>query len=108
MQEFTWCVDSGASLSTDVRANRTQFGDGYAQLSSTGINNTVQSGSLTMTGYSSAVNAAYEFLIARRGVQPFLLMLDAKKAYVTEGAITREHVGADVWRLSFTVKQFYG
>ena len=39
LKTFTWCVDAVATRTTALKTNTVQFGDGYEQVSSFGINN---------------------------------------------------------------------
>ena len=50
IKTFPWQMDMGATADKQYRVNKTQFGDGYAQLSSTGINNRTKNWSGTKTG----------------------------------------------------------
>ena len=40
MKTFTWDIDASSSETTAHSVNKVQFGDGYEQVSSFGINNT--------------------------------------------------------------------
>ena len=64
-------MDMGATLDTQYRVNKTQFGDGYTQRSSTGINNTIKNWSGTKTGDLETVIKPIEaFLDDHAGVRP--------------------------------------
>lgn len=108
LKTFTWCVDAGATEEIELKTNVTQFGDGYEQVSSFGINNARASWQFSRTGYASEVNPIYAFLKGHGGVTPFIMTIDGEtKTYRTEGSISRNHLGADVWRVSFNVKQVF-
>lgn len=108
LRTFTWCVNVGATQETELKTNAVQFGDGYEQVSSVGINNVRESWQHSKTGYKNEVDAVYLFLKEHQGVTPFLMTIAGEtKTYRTVGAINRAHVGGDAWRVSFTVKQVF-
>ena len=49
MQTFRWKLDMGASGDTQFAVNKVQFGDGYTQYSTHGINNKRKAWSGTKT-----------------------------------------------------------
>ena len=108
LREFTWCVDAGATQDTELVTNIVKFGDGYEQVSSFGINNKRDSWQLSKTGYAAETNAVYQFLTDHQGVTPFTMTIAGEtKTYRTEGNISKAHLGANVWQVSFTVKQVF-
>lgn len=109
LREFTWCVEGGISIDAEPVISKVQFGDGYTQRSSFGINNVIETSALSVKAKRDVIDAAYNFLIDHKGVTPFLLNLsNGKKAFVTDGAITRTHLGGSAWQLTFNVERFYG
>lgn len=108
LRTFTWCVDAGASRTTELKTNVTQFGDGYEQVSSFGINNARESWSVTKTAYKAEIDAIYDFLIEHKGVTPFYVEIAGEtKTYRTDGSIGTPHQSADVWQTSFNLKQVF-
>lgn len=108
LRTFDWCVDAGATRTTALKTNTVQFGDGYEQVSSFGINNNVVSWQVTKTGRLAEIDAIYQFLIEHGGVTPFYLTLRGEtKTYRTVGEIGEPHLGADVWQISFNLKQVF-
>lgn len=108
LRTFTWCVNAGATEETELKTNVTQFGDGYEQVSSVGINNARTSWQVAKTARLAEINAIYQFLIEHKGVTPFYMLINGDtKAYRTEGNISKSHVGADVWQISFNLKQVF-
>ena len=108
MRNFTWCVDAGATQDTEFKTNTVQFGDGYEQVSSRGINNTVESWQYSRTSYKGEVDAIYLFLKQHEGITPFTMTVAGEtKTYRTVGNITRNHISGDVWRVSFSVKRVF-
>ncbi len=108
LKTFTWCVDAGATEELELKTNVTQFGDGYEQVSSIGINNARTSWQFSRKGKAIDVNPIYAFLKEHGGVTPFIMTIDGEtKTYRTDGNISRNHLGADVWQVSFNVKQVF-
>lgn len=108
LREFTWCLDAGGSRTTDFVVSAIAFGDGYEQVSSTGINTARETASYSVSDKISVVNAAYNFLRDHRGVEPFILDVGGEvRTYRTVGEIVRTHVKADRWQVSFNVKQVF-
>ncbi len=108
LKTFTWCVDAGASRTTELKTNAVSFGDGYEQVSSFGINNARKSWQVTKTGRLAELEAIYDFLIEHKGVTPFYLTIRGEtKAYRTVGSVDEPHLGADVWQISFNLKQAF-
>ena len=108
LKTFTWCVNAGATKDTQLVTNTVQFGDGYEQVSSQGINNTRTAWQVAKTAYKAEIDAIYDFLIEHKGVTPFYLTIAGDtKTYRTEGGISKNHLGADVWQLSFNLKQVF-
>lgn len=67
----TWLPQVGASLSEKPRVKKIQFGDGYQQRVTDGINTNLERWSLTFKG-NPAVNTAIDaFLSARNGTEAF-------------------------------------
>lgn len=108
LRTFTWCVNAGATQDTELKTNTVSFGDGYEQVSSFGINNARESLPLSVTGRSDKTKAVRQFLLDHKGLTPFIMTIDGEtKTYRTDGNISRNHLGADVWQVSFNVKQVF-
>lgn len=108
LKTFTWDVNAGATRTTTPKTNNVQFGDGYEQVSSFGINNNILSWQVAKTGRLAEIQAIYDFLIEHKGVTPFYLTIRGEtKAYRTVGSIDEPHLGADVWQISFNLKQAF-
>lgn len=108
LREFTWCVDAGATQETELITNNVKFGDGYEQVSSLGMNNTEMTWQLSRTGRYATIDSIYQFLLSHKGVTPFTLNINNELAkYRTQGSISKNHIGADVWQVSFTVKHVF-
>jgi phage-related protein len=61
---FTWCVRTDASGSTNVATLQAQFGDGYKQVASAGINTAAETWNLTCSGKLAAMKPVREFLLS--------------------------------------------
>lgn len=108
LREFTWCLDAGGSRTTNFVNNSVQFGDGYEQVSSVGINAIRETASYSVSDKIAVVNAAYKFLRDHRGIEPFILNVGGEiGTYRTVGEIVRTHVKADRWQVSFNLKQVF-
>lgn len=108
MQTFNFKMNMGVAKDTQFRVNRTQFGDGYAQLSSHGINNKTQSWSGTKTGdYETVIKPIEQFIDAHAGVKPFL-WTDPNghtKQYICTGYNSSQRKG-NFWQISLKFEQF--
>jgi phage-related protein len=108
LKTFEWCVNAGATQDTQLVTSSVKFGDGYEQVSSTGINNVSTSWQVAKTAYLAEVDAIYDFLIEHKGVTPFYLTINGvTKTYRTEGNINKAHVSGKVWQVSFNLKQAF-
>lgn len=105
---FPWRMDMGATSSFRYRVNKTQFGGGYAQHSSTGINNKLKDWSGTKTGDLNTVITPIEaFLDEHAGVKPFLWTdpHGNTKQYTCAGASTPQRKG-NFWQITLNFEQF--
>ncbi|WP_261666887.1 phage tail protein [Erwinia mallotivora] len=59
---FTWCARTEASEQLTVSTIQSQFGDGYKQIASKGINDAAESWTLTVNGRLSEMAAVRTFL----------------------------------------------
>ncbi|MFK3915771.1 phage tail protein [Psychrobacter sp. NPDC078501] len=105
---FPWQMDMGASADTQYRVNKTQFGDGYSQHSSFGINNIIKNWSGTKTGdWDTVIAPILDFLDAHAGVKPFLWTdpHGKTKQYTCAGASTPQRKG-NFWQITLNFEQF--
>lgn len=73
LKTFTWKMNMGASASVKHSVTKTQFGDGYAQRVSFGINNKRKDWAGSKTGdYTSVIVPIMNFIDEHGGVKPFL------------------------------------
>lgn len=108
LKTFSWCVDAGATSTTDLKVNAVSFGDGYEQVSSVGINNEHVSWQVTKTAYKEEIDAIRKFLVDHKGVTPFYAKIAGEtKTYRTDGTIGQPHQSGNVWQISFNLKQVF-
>ena len=73
LKTFKWKMNMGASADTKHNVSKTQFGDGYTQRVSHGINNKTTDWSGQKTGdYETVIKPIMDFLDEHKGVMPFL------------------------------------
>ena len=108
LRTFTWCVNEGATQNTEIKTRTTQFGDGYEQVSSFGINNARKSWQFSKTAFSPEITEIHDFLLEHNGVTPFIMTIDGEtKTYRTEGEISKTHISGKVWQVSFNIRQVF-
>ncbi|POF88222.1 phage tail protein [Pseudomonas putida] len=72
IETFTWEPDDEAGGESTLRTRRSQFGDGYAQVSSDGLNGEVDSWSLSFGGLAEEIGPPLAFIRHHRGARSFL------------------------------------
>ena len=110
MKTFTWCVSIDSSESTSQTINKVQFGDGYEQVSSLGINNTRKTWACSKIAKKAEIDAIYQFLISTQSIEPFEfqpIATEPKLIVRLDGDVSRSTLGAGVWQISFTLKQAF-
>lgn len=70
-ETFTWRVESNIGTKIDYRVVETQFGDGYAQISSDGINTKNESYTITVHGKKSQALEIMAFFDRHKGSKSF-------------------------------------
>ena len=110
MKTFTWDIDASSSENTAHSVNKVQFGDGYEQVSSFGINNTRKAWACSKIAKKAEIDAIYQFLISTQSVEPFYFQPVATEPNLIvrlDGDISRSTLGAGVWQISFNLKQAF-
>ena len=110
MRSFTWDIDASSSETTTQTVNKVQFGDGYEQVSSFGINNTRKAWSCSKIAKKVEIDAIYQFLISTQSVEPFYFQpvtTEPKLIVRLDGDVSRNTLGAGVWQISFNLKQAF-
>ncbi len=72
IETFTWTPDDEASGDSTLRTRKSQFGDGYAQVSSDGLNGETDSWSLSFGGLADEIAPPLAFIRRHRGAKSFL------------------------------------
>ncbi|MPX34848.1 phage tail protein [Moraxella catarrhalis] len=107
MKTFTWKMNMGASASVHHAVSKTQFGDGYAQRVSHGINNQRMDWSGSKTGdWQTVILPIKTFLDEHKGVIPFLWTNPhgQTKKYVCENYEISQKKG-NFWEISLKFEQ---
>ncbi|WP_401742136.1 phage tail protein [Stenotrophomonas geniculata] len=105
---FTWCVRTEITGTGDFLVREAQFGDGYRQSASDGLNNETQQWPISVVGRADKIRAALEFLRARKGGVSFLWTppLGVQGYYQCKSYTLTPH-GNDVYTLSATFEQTF-
>ena len=101
-------LDMGAKNNSNMSVKSIQFGDGYKQLYSFGINNKTMNWSGSKTGdYITIIKPIEDFLEDHKGVTPFY-WLDPKqqtKLYTCNSWTTSQNKG-NIWNITLDLEQF--
>ncbi|MCX8727489.1 phage tail protein [Gilliamella sp. B2838] len=109
VDKFQWKTMGNPKVSDLSNINEISFGDGYTQLSSTGINSTTEEWQLTYMGQQSEVKQVRAFLNSHiiksfKWTNPY----GEEKLYrVVNKSIESEFMGGNVVSLSFKFIQAY-
>ena len=108
LRTFTWCVDAGATEEIELKTNVTQFGDGYEQNISVGINNRKGQWAYTRTAQKAEIQEIKAFFDTHKGADSFLWdsPLDGELR-VKAGEYQLNKVGGLIWRISTTFTQVF-
>lgn len=71
IETFTWATESGGEGDIAFATRSAQFGDGYKQLVSEGLNSKSQSWPVSITGPAATIKAAMDFLDRHAGARAF-------------------------------------
>lgn len=105
---FPYCVNAGSSKSVDINTKSVQFGDGYEQTFSFGINNTSTSWQCSKTDSETVINEIEAFILSHNNVDPFYMTMRGKKSlYKVVGSLQINQDDGDIWTISFNIKQAY-
>lgn len=110
MKTFTWDIDASSSENTAHSVNKVQFGDGYEQVSSFGINNKRKTWQCSKQSYKSTIDDIYNFLGSTQAVEPFYFQpIKTEQGFTVRlvGEISRQKIGGDVWKISFNLEQAF-
>ena len=110
MKTFTWDIDASSSETVTHSVNKVQFGDGYEQVSSFGINNKRKTWQCSKQSYKSTIDDIYNFLGSTQAVEPFYFQpIKTEQGFTVRlvGEISRQKIGGDVWKISFNLEQAF-
>ena len=110
MKTFTWDIDASSGETTAHSVNKVQFGDGYEQVSSFGINNTRKAWACSKQSYKSTIDDIYNFLGSTQAVEPFYFQpIKTEQGFTVRlvGEVSRQKIGGDVWKISFNLEQAF-
>lgn len=109
LKTFAFKVNMGASSDVRFSSAKVQFGDGYAQRVSRGINNKVADWSGQKTGdFDTVIKPIMDFLDEHKGVKPFFWTnphgITAK--YICAGYQVGQRKG-NFWQISLKFEQVF-
>ena len=105
-RDFPYSINAGASKSVDINTKSVQFGDGYEQTFSFGINNKNISWQCSKTAIESEITEIEDFILSHNNTEPFYMIFRGqKKLYRVVGSIQLNQDSGDMWTISFSVKQ---
>lgn len=110
MKTFTWDIDASSGETTAHSVNKVQFGDGYEQVSSFGINNRRKAWQCSKQGYKSTIDSIYDFLDSTQAVEPFYFQpIKTEQGFTVRlvGEVSRQKIGGNVWKISFNLEQAF-
>jgi len=109
IERFSWPIEKGATGSIKPRTRSKQFGDGYSQSVSDGINNKVQSWPISYTGSADRVKEIIAFLDRHQGAKAFLWTppLGELGLYKCPDGYQPSHKGGAVYSLAATFEQTF-
>ncbi|MDY0559575.1 phage tail protein [Pasteurella multocida] len=71
METFNWCIRPDYTIESSPRVTKVQFGDGYAQRISNGINTLLRKYPVVVKVDKQTAQSVDEFLARHKGVEPF-------------------------------------
>lgn len=110
MKHFKWEISQDSTETTTHNTTKTQFGDGYEQVVSHGINNSRKLWQCSKTDKKAVIDEIYDFLDATKSVEVFTFqpLADEPRIKVRlDGEIGRRQLGGDVWQINFNLKQTF-
>ena len=109
MKTFKWKMNMGAAADVKHNATKTQFGDGYAQFVSHGINSKTKNWSGRKTGdWLTVIKPIADFLDEHKGVTPFLWTdpHGQTNKYVCQAYKVSQNKG-NSWQISLEFEQVF-
>lgn len=108
IERFAWQIEKGAAGDIKQRTRSKQFGGGYSQSVSDGINNKMQSWPISHTGTAARIKEIIAFLDRHKGANAFLWTppLGELGLYKCTG-YQPSHKGGSVYTLTATFEQTF-
>ncbi|MFJ2364793.1 phage tail protein [Pseudomonas sp. NPDC087697] len=108
LETFNWQIEKGAAGEIKQRVRTKQFGDGYGQTVSDGINNKMQSWPISHTGGKARIKEIMAFLDRQQGAKAFLWTppLGELGLYKCNG-YQPTHKGGNAYTLTATFEQTF-
>ena len=72
MKTFKWCIRPNFEVNNEPKVDEMEFGDGYKQRRTSGINALLQAYSVTVKVKNKERFDVHEFLREHKGIKPFL------------------------------------
>lgn len=109
IERFTWPTEKGVAGEIKQRTRTKQFGDGYSQAVSDGINNEQQSWPVSFTGNVARIKEIIDFLRRHKGANAFLWTppLGELGLYKCPAGFQPSHKGGSVYTLTATFEQTF-
>ena len=110
LETFTYAARVNPTGDHSFRVREVQFGDGYEQVSSFGINNARKAWACSRQGYKPIVDDIYNFLGSTQAVEPFYFQpIKTEQAIIVRltGEVSRQKIGGNVWKISFNLEQAF-
>lgn len=107
---FTWNISKDSTETTTHNAQTTVFGDGYEQVVSFGINPSRKSWQCSKIDKKAVIDEIYQFLLSTKGVEAFNFKPVPSEPAIKvrlDGEVSRQNIGANVWQISFNLKQVF-
>ncbi|MCO8164848.1 phage tail protein [Pseudomonas sp. 21LCFQ010] len=106
---FTWSPRISSSGDTQANLLSSQFGDGYSQRLSVGINNLAAVWSVSFTGTEAYLKPIQAFFIRHKGARHFLWTppLAEQGRFITSGGWQLQPHGKQRFTLSTTFQQVF-
>lgn len=107
-ETFQWSPRPGVRADITFRRLVAQFGDGYRQVASDGINNKVQSWPLTFVGDADRIAAIESFLDRHAGMRSFLWTPPrGVEGWYEVASYSPSHVEGVNWTITATFQQVF-
>lgn len=109
---FTDRISQGSTRTRTNRVRTAQFGDGYQQDAPDGINNLIDTWSISIENLNNAERATFWSVMDAVGSWDYLTWTPfgettSKRFKVTPDGVQEQPVSGDLWSVSFTLKQVF-